>query len=166
MNEQATSGASEIDPRRWAFGFNGQYRHALDDKGRVSVPALFRKDAAGNAIARFKLTVGFEGCLFLFPHEYWRAVVEPQLLDLPIMERDARVITRRFFSLAADCDPDKQGRIMIPAPLRERAALEGDVIVNGMYNRVELWSVDRWLAFESEADGRFEEAAEKYRIRF
>jgi len=154
------------DPRRWAFGFNGQYRHALDEKGRVSVPALFRRDAAGNAIARFKLTIGFERCLFLFPTDYWRAVVEPQLLELSVMEKSARYVTRMFLSRAADCEPDKQGRIMVPAPLRAYAGLNGDAIVNGMFNRVEIWNVDRWFAYEQEAEEKFEAMADQYRIRF
>jgi MraZ protein len=159
---------ADFDPRRWAFGFNGQYRHALDEKGRLSVPALFRRDTAGNAISRYKLTVGFEDSLFLFPLEYWQAVVEPQLLELSVMEREARMVTRMFLARAADCEPDKQGRIVVPAPLREFAGLEPekDVIVIGMYNRVELWNVDRWLAYEQAAEAAFEETAGRFRIRF
>jgi MraZ protein len=155
-----------MDIGRWAFGFNGQYRHSLDEKGRVSVPALFRRDAVGNAIGRFKLTVGFERCLFLFPAEYWRSVVEPQLLELPIMEREARLVTRMLLSRAADCEPDRQGRVMVPAPLREYAALTGEAIINGMYNRLEIWNVDRWLTYEAEAVAAFEDMAARYKIRF
>lgn len=157
---------SDVDFSRWSFGFNGQYRHSLDEKGRLSVPANFRRDAAGNAIGRFKLTVGFERCLFLFPTEYWQAVVEPQLLELPIMEREARLVTRMLLSRAADCEPDRQGRVMVPAPLREYAGVGGEAIVNGMYNRVEIWSVDRWLAYEAEAGAAFEDMAARYKIKF
>jgi MraZ protein len=166
MDESEEIRPNGLDPCRWAFGFNGQYRHSLDDKGRLSVPALFRRDAAANTIARFKLTVGFEKCLFLFPAEYWSAVVEPQLLELSVMERSARMVTRMFLARAADCEPDRQGRIAVPAPLRGYAELEGEAIVNGMYNRVEIGSVDRWLAYEKEADMAFEEVADHYRIRF
>lgn len=155
-----------FDPRRWAFGFSGQYRHALDEKGRISVPALFRRGCDGDAITKYKLTVGFERCLFLFPAVYWHGVVEPQLLDLSIMERGARDVTRMFLSRAADCEPDKQGRIIIPAPLRDYAQLQDEVIVNGMHNRVELWSVSRWFAYEQEAEAAFESTADRYRIRF
>ena len=138
----------------------------MDEKGRLSIPALFRKDAGGNALTRYKLTVGFEHCLFLFPHEYWQAVVEPQLLELSVMERRARLVTRMFLSRAADCEPDKQGRILVPAPLRAYAGIAEEAIVNGMYNRVELWSVAAWLAYEREAEAAFEETADHYRIRF
>ncbi|NIT35961.1 MAG: division/cell wall cluster transcriptional repressor MraZ [candidate division Zixibacteria bacterium] len=155
-----------VGPGRWSFGFNGQYRHSLDEKGRLSVPANFRRDAAGNAIARFKLTVGFERCLFLFPSEYWQAVVEPQLLQLTIMEAEARLVTRMLLSRAADCEPDRQGRIMVPAPLRQYAGLDTEAIVNGIYTRVEIWNVDKWLAYESEAEAAFEETAARYKIRF
>ncbi|MGD8717745.1 MAG: division/cell wall cluster transcriptional repressor MraZ [Candidatus Zixiibacteriota bacterium] len=155
-----------VDPGRWAFGFNGQYRHSLDEKGRLSVPANFRRDAAGNVIARYKVTVGFEKCLFLFPAEYWQAVVEPQLLELPIMEREARLVTRMLLSRAGDCEPDKQGRVMVPGPLRDYAGLDSEAIVNGMYNRVEIWGVDQWLAYEAEAEAAFEDMAARYRIKF
>jgi len=157
---------SDVDLSRWSFGFNGQYRHSIDEKGRLSVPVNFRRDAAGNALSRFKLTVGFERCLFLFPAEYWQAVVEPQLLELPIMERQARLVTRMLLSRAADCEPDRQGRIVVPGPLREYAGVAAEAIVNGMYNRVEIWSVDRWFAYEAEAMAAFEDMAARYKIKF
>ncbi len=166
MPESDDKTETGIDLGRWSFGFNGQYRHSLDEKGRLSVPALFRRDGAGNAIGRFKLTVGFERCLFLFPAEYWQGVVEPQLLELPIMEREARLVTRMLLSRAADCEPDRQGRVVIPAPLREYAALGGEAIINGMYNRVEIWNVDRWLTYETEAVAAFEDMAARYKIKF
>jgi MraZ protein len=166
MRENDDIGEASVDPGRWSFGFNGQYRHSLDEKGRLSVPANFRRDAAGNAIARFKLTVGFERCLFLFPAEYWKAVVEPQLLQLPIMEREARLVTRMLLSRAADCEPDRQGRIMVPAPLRDFADVASEAIVNGMYNRVEIWGVEKWFAYEAEAVQAFEDMAARYKIKF
>jgi MraZ protein len=166
MPESDDKTETGIDLGRWSFGFNGQYRHSLDEKGRLSVPALFRRDGVGNAIGRFKLTVGFERCLFLFPAEYWQGVVEPQLLELPIMEREARLVTRMLLSRAADCEPDRQGRVVIPAPLREYAALGGEAIINGMYNRVEIWNVDRWLTYETEAVAAFEDMAARYKIKF
>ncbi|UCH78768.1 MAG: division/cell wall cluster transcriptional repressor MraZ [Candidatus Coatesbacteria bacterium] len=166
MPDSDDQNGSIVDPGRWAFGFNGQYRHALDDKGRVSVPRNFRRDAAGNEIARFKATVGFERCLFLFPAEYWAAVVEPQLLQLPVMERQARLVTRMLLSRAADCEPDRQGRVVIPAPLREYAELEREAIINGMFNRLEIWNVERWLAYEAEAMAAFEETADRFKIKF
>jgi MraZ protein len=155
MPELGDIGETSVDPGRWSFGFNGQYRHSLDEKGRLSVPVNFRRDAAGNAIARFKL-----------PGEYWKAVVEPQLLQLPIMEREARLVTRMLLSRAADCEPDRQGRIMVPAPLREFADVGNEAIVNGMYNRVEIWGVEKWFAYEAEAVGAFEDMAARYRIKF
>jgi MraZ protein len=166
MPESDDKTETGIDLGRWSFGFNGQYRHSLDEKGRLSVPALFRRDGVGNAIGRFKLTVGFERCLFLFPAEYWQGVVEPQLLELPIMEREARLVTRMLLSRAADCEPDRQGRVVIPAPLREYAALGGEAIINGMYNRVEIWNVDRWLTYETEAVAAFEDMAARNKIKF
>ena len=92
--------------------------------------------------------------------------MEPQLLQLPIMEREARLVTRMLLSRAADCDPDRQGRIMVPPPLREYAAVGGEAIVNGMYNRVEIWGVEKWLAYEAEAVEAFEDMAARYRIKF
>jgi MraZ protein len=82
------------------------------------------------------------------------------------MEREARLVTRMLLSRAADCEPDRQGRVMVPAPLREYAGVGGEAIVNGMYNRVEIWSVDRWLAYEAEAGAAFEDMAARYKIKF
>jgi MraZ protein len=82
------------------------------------------------------------------------------------MEREARLVTRMLLSRAADCEPDRQGRVMVPPPLREYGGLGGEAIVNGMYNRVEIWSVDRWLAYEAEAGAAFEDMAARYKIKF
>ena len=82
------------------------------------------------------------------------------------MERQARLVTRMLLSRAADCEPDRQGRIVVPGPLREYAGVAAEAIVNGMYNRVEIWSVDRWFAYEAEAMAAFEDMAARYKIKF
>jgi len=155
-----------LDAARSAYDFNGQYRHAIDTKGRLSIPASLRRDQNGNEIGRFKLTAGFDDCLFAFPYPYWAAVVVPQLMELPVTQDEARRLVRRLLSGAADCVPDRQGRILIPAPLRARAALDSDAIIIGVLSRLEIWNVERWLAYDREGEAAFEVAAERYTIKF
>lgn len=151
---------------RSAYDFNGLFKHAIDAKGRLSVPAPFRRDQRGNNIGHFKITAGLDKCLFVFPGPYWGAVVAPQLMELPITQGESRRVLRQLLARAADCVPDRQGRILIPAPLRERAGLEGEAIVIGVLNHFEIWNVDRWAAYDAEGDAAFEAAAERFVIKF
>ncbi len=118
--------------------FMGEYNHTLDAKGRIIVPAKFR-DALGE---EFVVTLGLDGCLFVYPEEEWTSFVS-QLKELP-GSKDARQLQRYFMAGAATCEVDKQGRILIPSKLREHAALEKDVVFVGVLNKVEIWAKERW----------------------
>lgn len=132
--------------------FMGQYNHTLDAKGRVFVPAKFR-EALGD---KFVVTVGLDGCLFLYPNEKWEQF-EAQLMNLP-GTKEARQLQRYFLACASETEVDKQGRILIPAILREKAGLEKDVVFVGVLGKVELWSEQKW---QENAFGDMEEATEK-----
>src|SRR5690606_41237688 len=93
--------------------FMGEYRHTLDEKGRIIVPAKFRDNLGERCV----ITRGLDQCLFLYPESEWKNV-EEKLKRLPLTQRDARAFTRFFFSGATDVEIDRQGRIMIPAGLR------------------------------------------------
>lgn len=118
--------------------FMGTYDHSLDAKGRVIVPAKYR-DALGES---FVVTLGLDGCLFVYPTEKWDLFVK-QLEELP-GSKDARKLQRYFMAGAASCDVDKQGRILIPSQLREKAGLEKDVVFVGVMSKIEIWSKERW----------------------
>lgn len=136
--------------------FMGEFQHTIDGKGRLIVPARFR-EALGD---RFVATKGLDNCLFVYPLDEWQAL-EQKLKSLPFTRADARAFVRFFFSGASECEIDKQGRILLPANLREYAKLEKDVVVLGVSNRVEIWSAEEWAQYSSKAEATYEEIAEK-----
>lgn len=136
--------------------FLGEFQHTLDDKGRLTIPARFR-DGLGE---RFIVTRGLDNCLFAYPASEWQ-VLESRLKTLPLTKADARAFVRFLFSGAAECELDRQGRVMLPPTLREHARLDKDVVVIGVSNRVEIWSKDRWEGYVEQAEESFEDIAEK-----
>jgi len=119
--------------------FIGEYSHSIDAKGRITVPSKFR-EALGE---RFTVTKGLDGCLWAFPEAEWEEF-SSKLAELPTSRRDARVFSRFFFAGAAEAEPDKMGRILLPQVLREYADLTDEAVVTGNGSKVEIWSKDRW----------------------
>ena len=120
--------------------FMGEYNHSVDAKGRLIVPSKFREQL-GN---EFVVTKGLDGCLFVYSQEEWKRI-EESLREKPLTSKDARKFMRFFFAGAANCEVDKQGRILLPPVLREYADLQKDVVLVGVLSRVEIWDKDRWL---------------------
>ena len=135
--------------------FLGEYQHAIDAKGRLIIPAKFR-DALAEG---FVMTKGLDGCLFVYPIDAWHEL-EEKLRKLPLSHKDARAFSRFFFAGASDGEMDKQGRVMIPNNLREYGAIEKDVIVVGMSDRMEIWDLARWNAYNDDDGQTFEQLAE------
>ncbi|MDP9750694.1 MraZ protein [Thermoanaerobacter pentosaceus] len=133
----------------------GQYEHTIDAKGRVIIPAKFREELG----EKFVLTKGLDNCLFVYSLEEWKNI-EAKLKTLPLTKKDARAFTRFFLAGAVECEIDKQGRILIPANLREYAKIEKDVIFIGVSTRVEIWSKEVWEEYSNNTDVSFEEIAE------
>ncbi len=136
--------------------FMGEYQHNIDPKGRLFIPARFREGLGDS----FVITKGLDGCLFAYPRPEWDAL-EQKLKSLPFTKGDARAFVRFFFSGAAICEADKQGRILIPGNLREYAHLEKDVVVIGVSSRVEIWAKRHWEEYNARAAETYEEIAEK-----
>lgn len=134
----------------------GEYKHTIDTKGRLIIPAKFRGDLG----ERFIVTRGLDGCLFGYPMEEWSAL-EQKLKMLPLAKKETRAFARFFYSAATECELDKQGRINIPQPLRKHAGLEKSCYVIGVSDRFEIWSEDRWTTFSEEAEESFDEIAEE-----
>ena len=130
----------------------GQYAHTIDAKGRLFIPASLRKELGQT----FHVTVGQDHCLSVYSDESWAAFMA-RLKELSYNEVKK---LRALFAYAADCEPDSQGRILIPAKLREYAGLTREVVVVGSFDRAEIWSAERWAAIESEAfsSGALEQA--------
>ena len=119
--------------------FIGEYNHTLDAKGRLIVPSKLRESLG----ERFFLTKGLDGCLSVYPTEEWEDFTG-KLHNLPVTNKDARKFVRFFLAGACECEIDKQGRILIPANLREFAKLEKEAVLVGVSNRIEIWSRDKW----------------------
>jgi MraZ protein len=127
-----------------SLGFLGEYQHALDAKGRVILPAEFREPLSEGAV----LTKSLDGCLAVFSREGFEEMAERVRESARRGERERRA-ARSFFSAARPFTPDKQGRVAIPQNLRDYSALERDVMVLGVDNRIELWSPQRWRDHEA-----------------
>jgi len=121
--------------------FMSEYNHTVDAKGRLIIPSKFR-EALGE---EFVVSKGLDGCLFVYTNDAWNAF-NKTLTELPTNYKDIRNITRYFMAGAATVELDKQGRILLPAKLREFAELEKDVVLVGVGNRIEIWSKEKWDA--------------------
>lgn len=119
--------------------FLGSFQHQLDEKGRLSLPAQFRREATDQ---RFVLIQAYEPALALYPEAEWLEVEE----RMQTMMRDpkARLWVLSVMSNAVEVAPDSQGRILIPAPLRAAAGLEGQALLVGAINKVEIWNPSRF----------------------
>ena len=127
--------------------FMSEYNHTLDTKGRLIIPAKFR-EVVGE---EFVISKGMDGGLFVYANDDWNAF-EQKLTSLPLINKEARQFARFFLAGAATVEVDKQGRILLPAHLREFAGLEKDVVLVGVGSRVEIWSKDKWENMNSDTD--------------
>ncbi len=119
--------------------FFGWHQHTIDDKGRLALPAKWRSELAGGVV----VTRGLDNCLFVFPKDKFEAMAQ-EIDGQGITLADARAWARYILGNAADVEPDKQGRVLIPQNLREFAALDGEVTVLGVMSRIEVWNPQRY----------------------
>jgi MraZ protein len=119
--------------------FLGEYTHSIDDKGRLTVPAKFRGDLAAGLV----LTRGFDQNLMVYPLTGWNDLAD-RIKDKPLSDPLMREFRRRIFSGATDLTPDRQGRIIVPPYLREFADIDSEAVVVGMFDYLEIWSVESW----------------------
>ena len=119
--------------------FTGEYRHSVDDKGRMAVPAKFRMQLEDGAfVSRW-----IDACLAIFPKSEWD-VLAAKAGALPIADASARTFSRFIFAGAFEIDLDRQGRMVVPASLRSWAGLEGDAVIVGARDHAEIWAPARW----------------------
>lgn len=127
--------------------FMSEYNHTVDAKGRLIVPSKFREQLGDE----FVVTKGTDGCLFVYANDDWNAF-EQKLTSLPLINKEARKFARFFLAGAAQVEVDKQGRILLPANLREFASLEKDVVLVGVGSRIEIWSRENWVNMDADSD--------------
>ncbi len=136
--------------------FIGEYSHNIDPKKRLAIPSRFREAFAGKAV----VTRGLDNCLFVYPLKTWEELSD-KLGSLPMGESGTRSFVRLMLAGAVDVDIDKMGRILIPDYLKKYADLKKDVVVAGLYNRLEIWDGERWSKYKSEAEKNTDEIAEQ-----
>jgi len=124
------------------MNFTGEYKHAIDVKNRVSMPAKFREKLSDP----FYITKGLDNCLFVFTDDEWEKFMT-SLRELPLSNKKARAFARSFYAGATECSLDKQGRVLIPQNLREHAHLDRDVYINGAGARIEIWDAEAWNTY-------------------
>ncbi len=135
--------------------FLGEYSHTIDNKGRLAIPSKFRAKLAKGAV----VTRGLDSCLFLYPKDEWKKLAG-KLSQLPISQKDARAFARLMLAGAMDLEIDKQGRVTLPGYLREFAHLKNEVVVAGLYGRLEIWDLKLWKTYKKTAEKESTDIAE------
>lgn len=133
----------------------GEYKHTLDSKKRLSLPAKFRKELGEQVV----LTRGLDQCLFLFPLRTWKDIAA-KLEKLPFGEATARGMSRFLLAGAVEIEVDSAGRVLVPDFLKEFAKLGSTVVLTGVSDRVELWSEDAWGEYTRRIESGAEEMAQ------
>jgi MraZ protein len=127
--------------------FRGQFEHAIDAKGRTSLPSRFRDVLAQGADARLVITRSpFDDeppCLHVFSMPSWEQF-EAKIGSLAYFDPNVVMLRRRYVSAAVECELDKQGRVLVPNSLRDYAGMTKDVLWAGMGHMVELWAKEKW----------------------
>lgn len=135
--------------------FFGQYAHTVDAKGRIVLPSAFRDMLQGTLY----LSRGIEQCIFLYPEDSWKHLYE-KITSLSLTRKETRDFARLFLATVALVVPDSQGRIPLPAYLREYARIGKRVVLIGVGTRVEIWDEGLWREYTSVTEERFSEICE------
>lgn len=133
----------------------GEYRHNIDDKGRIIIPAKFREEIG----MKFVVTRGLDGCLFVYAMDNWNKIVS-KLQTLPFTKKDARTFMRFFLSGATVCEFDKQGRINLSNSLILYAGIQKECTIIGVNDRLEIWASEKLDAIMEENELNFSTIAE------
>jgi MraZ protein len=127
--------------------FTGEYRHAVDVKGRIAVPARFRAQLDGGAVVARWL----DTCLAIFPMAAWEEL-SAKVGSLPVTDPNARLLQRQLFAGAFETELDRQGRVLVPQGLRAFAGLEDEAMVLGSRDHAEIWAPTRWETYSESLD--------------
>ena len=136
--------------------FIGEYRHTIDQKKRLAIPSKFRAHLGERAV----LTRGIDNCLVLYPFEEWEKLAN-KLSALPLSKGDARGFSRIMLAGATDVEFDRLGRVLVPDYLKDYAMITKNVVVTGLYNRIEIWDESRWKEYQKNAEREIGNMAER-----
>ncbi len=127
--------------------FTGEYRHTVDDKGRMAVPVKFRTRLDPGSM----VSAWLDNCLAIHTKASWDEL-SAKIAALPITDPTARRFQRLIFSRAVEAEMDRQGRILLPAYLRELVGLGGDAVIVGSRDHAEIWAPERWDDYRRSLD--------------
>ena len=139
----------------WGNMFIGEYEHSIDNKKRIALPKKFRELLGSEVV----ITRGLDGCLFIYPMDKWRKLAK-KLSEMPMGDFGVRSFVRLILSGAAGVEIDSQGRILIPDYLKKYAFLDKDVVIVGIFDRIEIWSRDKWSIYRDNAEKNSENIAQ------
>ncbi len=140
--------------------FKGSYTYAVDEKGRVNLPAKLRKYVSPEANETFVITRGFEKCLFVYPIDEWNKL-EQNLRNLSSYDPQHRQFIRALLELASEAQLDGQSRLSIPQELREYATIAGEVRIIGTLDKIELWDPKIYDEYKNSQPESYENIAAK-----
>jgi MraZ protein len=136
--------------------FLGTHTPRLDDKGRLALPARFRPELEGGLV----ICKGQDRCLFVFSVTEFSRFTDA-LRSAPVTDRRVRDYGRVLFASASHETPDSQGRITVPAQLRQYAGLSKDCVVIGANTRIEVWDAEAWQTYLAGTEQAFADIAEE-----
>ena len=125
----------------------GEYKHTIDTKKRLAIPAKLRKELGKGAV----LTRGLDNCLALYPLKEWQGMAK-KLVQLPSGQIDVRGFNRIILAGAVSVESDKLGRILVPNYLKKYACLKKNVVIVGVYNRLEIWDEVKWENYKQKTE--------------
>lgn len=134
----------------------GEFKHSIDPKKRLSIPAKLRKEMGEKAV----LTRGLDSCLFLFTMTEWQKLAE-KISQLPMGQQDSRGFSRLLLAGASEVEMDQLGRILVPDFLKNYASLKKNVIIAGLFNRLEIWDEEKWQTYKTNLEKNSDRIAEK-----
>ncbi|MER3523355.1 MAG: division/cell wall cluster transcriptional repressor MraZ [Ignavibacteria bacterium] len=140
-------------------GLKGSYTYSVDSKGRVNIPAKMRKAVSPEANDTFTITRGFEKCLFVYPQDEW-AKLEQAIRALSPTNPQHRFFMRVLLQQAVESQLDAQARITIPKELLDFASIDGEVLILGVLDRIELWNPREYQAYLASQERSYEEVAQ------
>ena len=126
--------------------FSGKYYYTVDTKGRIIIPAPFREIISSNYSSKlYIVNAAFDKCLHIYPSEEW-GKLEDRVRAMPKMDEAVKFFMRRVIASAVESELDKQGRVLIPVAHRGDAAINGDIVIVGQIEKIELWDRKEWDA--------------------
>jgi MraZ protein len=136
--------------------FIGEYYYTIDPKGRIAIPSKLRSTLSKGGV----ITKGLDNCLFIFSLKDWQPMAE-KIKGLPLSQSNSRAFSRLMLAGAMDVRLDSQGRILVPDYLRKYVGLKKEIVLAGVYDRLEIWDKKEWEKYKKRTEKESGDIAEK-----